>query len=163
MRVMIDGCDGTGKTSVCEKLANMLGCNIVRLTHGGDRNFKAYSEAIIPDNMVHDRTFLSEIIYPKYFGRAPRLMNCSIPALYSLLEQYEAKVFILTADNNEIRKRLIKRGDEFISNLEHVKGINHDYVQTALMNEYTVIDTTNKSIDDVVKEIYQEVMKDVRR
>jgi broad-specificity NMP kinase len=160
---MIDGCDGTGKTSVCEKLANMLGCNIVRLTHSGDRNFRAYSEAIIPDNMVHDRTFLSEIIYPKYFGRAPRLMNCSIPALYSLLEQYEAKVFILTADNNEIRKRLIKRGDEFISNFEHVKGINRDYVQTALTNKYTVIDTTNKSIDDVVKEIYQEVMKDVRR
>ena len=153
MRVLIDGVDGTGKTSVCEKLANKLGCNIVRLTHDGDRNFRAYSEAIIPDNMVHDRTFLSEIIYPKNFGRASRLMDRSIPALYQLIEQYDAKVFILTADNDEIVRRLNLRGDEFIDDFEKIKGINYDYIQIALIQNYVLIDTTNKTIDEVVEEI----------
>lgn len=153
MRILIDGCDGTGKTSVCEKLANKFGCNIVRLTHDGDRNFKAYSEAMIPDNMVHDRTFLSEIIYPKNFGRASQLMDSSIPALYQLIEQYDAKVFILTADNDEIVRRLNLRGDEFLDNFEKIKGINYDYIQIALIQEYILIDTTNKTIDEVVEEI----------
>lgn len=153
MRVLIDGVDGTGKTSVCEKLANKFGCNIVHLTHDGDRNFKAYSEAMIPDNMVHDRTFLSEIIYPKNFGRASRLMDSSIPALYQLIEQYDAKVFILTADNDEIVRRLNLRGDEFLDDFEKIKGINYDYIQIALIQEYILIDTTNKTIDEVVEEI----------
>ncbi len=153
MRILIDGCDGTGKTSVCEKLANKFGCNIVRLTHDGDRNFRAYSEAMIPDNMVHDRTFLSEIIYPKNFGRASRLMDSSISALYQLIEQYDAKVFILTADNDEIVRRLNLRGDEFIDDFEKIKGINYDYIQIALIQEYILIDTTNKTIDEVVEEI----------
>lgn len=153
MRILIDGVDGTGKTSVCEKLANKFGCNIVRLTHDGDRNFKAYSEAMIPDNMVHDRTFLSEIIYPKNFGRASWLMDSSIPALYQLIEQYDAKVFILTADNDEIVRRLNLRGDEFIDDFEKIKGINYDYIQIALIQEYILIDTTNKTIDEVVEEI----------
>ena len=153
MRILIDGCDGTGKTSVCEKLANKFGCNIVRLTHDGDRNFKAYSEAMIPDNMVHDRTFLSEIIYPKNFGRASRLMHSSITALYQLIEQYDAKVFILTADNDEIVRRLNLRGDEFIDDFKKIKGINYDYIQIALIQEYILIDTTNKTIDEVVEEI----------
>lgn len=153
MRILIDGCDGTGKTSVCEKLANKFGCNIVRLTHDGDRNFKAYSEAMIPDNMVHDRTFLSEIIYPKFFGRASRLMDSSIPALYQLIEQYDTKVFILTADNDEIVRRLNLRGDEFIDDFEKIKGINYDYIKIALIKNYVLIDTTNKTIDEVVEEI----------
>lgn len=153
MRILIDGCDGTGKTSVCEKLANKLGCNIVRLTHDGDRNFRAYSEAIIPDNMIHDRTFISEIIYPKYFGRASRLMSSSVPALYGLIEQYHAKVFILTADNDEIKRRLNIRGDEFLDDFEKIKGINYDYIETALAHYYIMIDTTNKTIDEVVEEI----------
>lgn len=153
MRILIDGCDGTGKTSVCEKLANKFGCNIVRLTHDGDRNFKAYSEAMIPDNMVHDRTFLSEIIYPKNFGRASRLMTSGIPVLYQLIEQYDAKVFILTADNDEIVRRLNLRGDEFIDDFEKIKGINYDYIQIALIQNYILIDTTNKTINEVVEEI----------
>ena len=153
MRILIDGCDGTGKTSVCEKLANKFGCNIVRLTHDGDRNFKTYSEAMIPDNMVHDRTFLSEIIYPKNFGRASRLIASSIPVLYQLIEQYDAKVFILTADNDEIVRRLNLRGDEFIDDFEKIKGINYDYIQIALIQNYVLIDTTNKTIDEVVEEI----------
>jgi thymidylate kinase len=148
---MIDGCDGTGKTSVCEKLANKLGCNIIRLTHDGDRSFRAYSEAIIPDNMVHDRTFLSEIIYPKYFGRESRLKN--IHALYDLVDLYDAKVFILTANSDEIKRRLTARGDEFLDNFEIVEQINLDYYVTSKMYGYIVIDTTNKTVDEVVEEI----------
>ena len=153
MRIMIDGPDGAGKTSVCEKLANNLGCNIVRLTNGGDRSFRAYSEAIIPDNMVHDRTFLSEIIYPKYFGRPSRLPEKYQVALYDLVDLYQAKMFILVASNKELRRRLNIRGDEFLNDFKKIESINRDYGALAIMHDYEIIDTTNKTIDEVVREI----------
>ena len=153
MRILIDGCDGTGKTSVCEKLANKFGCNIVRLTHDGDRNFKAYSEAMIPDNMVHDRTFLSEIIYPKYFNRDSRLDSNIIPDLFELIKLFDVKLFILTAKSETILERIGKRGDEFIDDSNKFIQINSDYVTTAMENNFVIIDTTNKTIDEIVEEI----------
>lgn len=153
MRVLIDGVDGTGKTSVSEKLANAIGCNIVRLTHYGSRDFRAYSEAMIVDNMVHDRTFMSEMIYPQYFGRQCRLNGNCGNALFRLIDQYDAHVFILTASEDELIKRLSLRGDEFLDDFSKVKEIDAEYRTIAYLHEFHLIDTTHKTIDQVVNEI----------
>ena len=156
MKVLIDGPDGVGKTSICEKLANKLGCNIIRLTHGGDRSLSAYCESVSIDNMVHDRTFLSEIIYPKYFGRESRVNDVLIHAVSTLISTLEAKVFILTADDDVLIERLSKRGDEFLDDINVIKDIKKDYLRIAQEYGYTVIDTSNKTIDEIVEEMCNE-------
>lgn len=153
MRIALDGCDGTGKTTISEKLANELGCNIVRLTNGGDRSIRAYRELMSCDNVVHDRTFMSEIIYPMYFGRKSRLRKTSIPILTSYLNEFDIKMFILTASDETILERVGKRGDEFISDMSKFKDINADYLRIASKHNFTIIDTTNKTIDEIVEEI----------
>lgn len=157
MRVLIDGVDGTGKTSVTEKLANRLGCNIIRLTHDGDRNFRAYSESMIPDNMVHDRTFLSEMIYSSIFKRGSRLNIDCTSALFRLIDQYNAKVFILTANIVTLNERLNKRGDEFIDDFSVIEKIDLKYQQIAYLHDFEVIDTTCKNVDQVVDEIIKRL------
>ena len=151
MKIYLDGCDGTGKTSVAEKLANKYGCNIIHLTNKGSRSFRSYLEMFRCDNMVHDRTFLSEVIYPKYFGRPTELCTYNISSLYEMLN--EVHLFILTASPETILKRVRERGDDFIDDYEKLIDINKDYLKLAEKHGYTVIDTTNKSIDDVVEEI----------
>lgn len=153
MRIALDGCDGVGKTTVAEKLANEFGCNIIRLTYKGDRSVAAYASMMNVENVVHDRTFISEVVYPKYFRRASRLSAASIPALFELIDQNDMKVFILTGSDETIRERIGKRGDEFIHNMDDFIEINRDYLNIAKMHGYTIIDTTNKSIEEVVKEI----------
>lgn len=153
MRILIDGCDGTGKTSVCEKLANNFGCNIIRLTYGGDRSTRAYFEMMSCDNVVHDRTFLSEIIYPKYFERKSRLDMNQIPYLFHLTDCLNAKMFILTASSETIQNRIRQRGDEYIKDIDKFIEINQDYLEYAREHNICVIDTTDKTIDEVVKEI----------
>lgn len=157
MRILIDGCDGTGKTSVAEKLANCLNCDIIRLTHNGDGSFRKYMEVMIPENMVHDRTFISELIYPKYFGRKSKLDEGSEMTLFNLLEQYDCKVFIFTAAESELKKRLKARGDDFLKDFEQVKNINRDYLQIAYMYEFEIIDTTYKTVEEVVYEIERKI------
>lgn len=142
-----------GKSSVAEKLANKFGCNIVRLTYNGDRSFGAYFDFMTCENVVHDRTFISEIIYPKYFGKDSRLEPKMIEPLYEMLTCQGINVFILTASNETIQERIGKRGDEFIDDMNKFKAINHDYLELAKEHNFIVIDTTNKTIDEVVEEI----------
>lgn len=153
MRVIIDGCDGVGKTSVCEKLANKLGCNIVRLTHDGDRSLYAYLDLMTCNNVVHDRSFLSEIIYPRHFSRESRIKREDINTLYRILHFHELKMFILTASTEVIQNRVSKRGDDYITDLSKLKEINNDYLRVAKRHGFTVIDTTDKTVDEVVEEI----------
>lgn len=153
MRIAIDGCDGTGKSSVVEKLANKFNCNICRLTYKGDRSLNAYINFLNCENVVHDRTFLSEIIYPKYFGRTCKLEDALCDALYRFTKNVNVNTFILTASDETLRERVSKRGDEFICDLNILKNINADYLQFAEDLGYTIIDTTNKTIDEIVEEI----------
>lgn len=153
MRVIIDGCDGVGKTSVCEKLANKLGCNIIRLTHDGDRSLHAYLDLMTCNNVVHDRSFLSEIIYPRHFDRESSIKKEDTNILYRILRFHDLKMFILTASPETIQSRVSKRGDEYITDLSKLKDINDDYLGVAKRHGFMVIDTTNKSIDDIVEEI----------
>lgn len=153
MRIMLDGCDGTGKTSVSEKLANNFGCNIIRLTYGGDRSPRAYYEIMRCDNVVHDRTFLSEVIYPKYFERKSRLDMNQVPYLFNLISFLNAKMFILTASSETIQNRIRQRGDEYIKDIDKFIEINQDYLEHAREHNICIIDTTDKTIDEVVKEI----------
>lgn len=152
-RIALDGCDGTGKTTISEKLANKLGCNIVRLTNGGDRNFRAYWESMNCHNVVHDRTFLSEIIYPKYFGRESRLSKIIVPYLFETLKVLDVKLFILTAKPETILERISIRGDDFINDSAKFVQINQDYLDIAKECGFTVIDTTDKTVDEIVEEI----------
>lgn len=156
MRIALDGCDGTGKTTISEKLANKLACNIVRLTYKGDRSTVAYQQLMRANNVVHDRTFISEIVYPKYFNRETRLRVKDVPALYKMFDVYKIKVFILTASTETIQERIGARGDEFISDMSKFEGINQDYLDIAKEHGYTVIDTTNKTIDEIVEEIIND-------
>lgn len=153
MRVIIDGCDGTGKSSVCEKLSNKFGCNIIRLTYSGDRSVKAYYQMMSIDNIVHDRSFISEIIYPKYFRRKSRLEPRCEEYLLNLIKYFSIRPFILTASNETIHNRIIKRGDEYIKDIDKFIDINQDYLKYAREHNICVINTTDKTIDEVVEEI----------
>ena len=152
MRIALDGCDGVGKSTVAEKLANKFGCNIVRLTYGGDRSIKSYAQLMTCENVVHDRTFISEMIYPKYFGKVSDIMMHR-SALFSMLDELKINTFILTASPETIRARIESRGDEFIDNIGMLIQINDDYNYVAHSYNLKIIDTTNKTIDEIVEEI----------
>ena len=156
MQIILDGCDGTGKTTVSEKLANKLGCNIIRWTYAGDRSYQAYLDLMSCDNVVHDRSFISEMIYPKYFGRDSRLDASIVPILFDVIKSFGIKTFILTAKPETILERIGKRGDEFIDDNEKLVQINQDYLDIAKEKGFTVIDTTDKTIDEIVEEIIND-------
>ena len=153
MRIALDGCDGTGKTTICEKLTRVHHCNLIKLITQGDRSTRGYIELMSANNVIHDRTFMSEIIYPKYFNRETRLCAEDIPALFRMTQVFRINTFILTASTESILSRIRVRGDEYIKDMSLFEKINADYLALAKANNVPIIDTTNKTIDEIVEEI----------
>ena len=153
MRVILEGCDGTGKTSVSELLANKLNCNIIRLTRHGYRALRSYKHLMSAEYIVHDRSFISETIYPKYFNEARSITDGETSELWDYIKIFDIKVFVLTANPEEIVKRFNTRGDEFLKDASVLQNINNDYLCVAKEKNLIVIDTTDKTIQQVVEEI----------
>ena len=153
MRVIVEGVDGAGKTSVSELLANELKCNIVRLTKNGNRAISSYEYLMSAEDVVHDRSFMSELIYHKYFHTQSAVSDEGAAYLWNLIEKLDLRVFVLTADYDEICKRFSARGDEFISDSKILKEINNEYLNLANEKGYIVIDTTNKTLKQIVAEM----------
>lgn len=153
MKIALDGCDGVGKSTIAEKLANKFGCNIVHLTNGGDRTMDSYLRLMNCENVVHDRTFMSEVVYPKYFNKNCSLSSEELNALYYFIQMTDIKVFILTASDETLAERLNERGDEYLDDIGAISSINEDYLNIAKEYGFTIIDTTDKTIDEIIEEI----------
>lgn len=134
-------------------MANELNCNIIRLTKNGPRAVWSYRYLMFANDVIHDRSFLSELIYSKYFGKKVELSELEVKLLYNVIQGLNIKFFILTANIDEIYKRINSRGDEFIKDKKIFEKINNEYISIARHNNITLIDTTNKSIKDIIKEI----------
>ena len=64
--IVLDGCDGTGKTTLAAALANRHGHSIVHatLTPAGSDLFAKYQAMLArPGPVVLDRSFVSELVY----------------------------------------------------------------------------------------------------
>lgn len=153
MKIALDGVDCTGKSTIAEKLANMYGCNIIHLTQHGNRTLRSYMQFMKCDDVVHDRTFLSELVYSKYFGKEPFYGAAIETHLLADLKANKINMFVLTGSDEAIMERLKARGDELVTDIDMLKAINEEYVSLARKYRFPVIDTTNKTIDQIVKEI----------
>lgn len=102
MRIIVEGADQQGKSTLCKILAEKLGWDII---HYGkpDEDFNFIDDYIIPDMTISDRNFLSEVVYSKVNGRKSRTSTTlmsnifrSNGALLILLDREESFKFDYT-------------------------------------------------------------------
>jgi thymidylate kinase len=110
--VVLEGCDGTGKTTLAAALASAHGHTIVHSdrTPDGTDLARRYTEILAtPGKIVLDRCFISELVYgPLYHGRS----RITLPAAGDLARVVEARGGVLvhlTGDPGIIEARLRAR------------------------------------------------------
>lgn len=111
-KIIIEGCDGTGKTTLCKKLAEHYGLDIVHVTSKDPNDFDFYRQLLRKTNVVFDRHFVGELIYPVIYNRVGKLSFTGASYLRNICIEEGVVVIVLTADIEEIRKRLQVRGEE---------------------------------------------------
>jgi predicted ATPase len=110
--IALDGCDGTGKTTLAQRLREGYGFTIVHVDRTPDDVdlTRRYRQILAePGPIVLDRCFLSELVYGPLFRHWSRITWEQCVALASEVMRRDGVLVHLTATANAIRSRLLAR------------------------------------------------------
>lgn len=154
MKIYIDGCDGTGKSTLAKYLSDRFKLDIFYMSKDSERSIMKYCERICIDDVVYDRTFISETIYPMVFGRDTTLSPEDVESLLDYYDNPNSLFVICTAPEEIIRARLFWReGSEDSNVLDNLLYINDKYVEFAYKHNLMLVDTDELSLEEIGDEI----------
>ena len=149
MKIILEGADGTGKTTLAKILANKYGLDIAHCTQRDAADYNFQRQTLRKEDIIWDRHVLSELIYPKVFGRAPQIGIEDARLIVHYAKQEDVKIFVLTCDNDTIRDRLYERGGEHPLILKNIGDINHQFVFYAKEFHVPIIDTSRMTLSEI--------------
>lgn len=151
MRIILEGCDGTGKTTLAKLLAERYKLDICHCTQKDAADFDFYYNTTRKDDVIWDRHTIGELIYPSVFDRRSQITLDEVVLVIAKLRQQGGKIFVLTADPEVIEKRLTERGDEdqrILNMYEYIDGLFRLYAEKLFI---PVIDTSKMTLDEIFK------------
>lgn len=154
MLIVLEGCDGVGKTTVANELAKKLegGAEIIHCTRETPNTYEYFQNLIYrgqKENIILDRAMYGQFVYQEHNER-----NLTMEQLHKL-EQYmevtKARVFYVVADRKTILDRLAARQEKLSLPIETILSRYEKIFANANTRIY-VWDTTNSkpiSIKDI--------------
>lgn len=125
MLYILEGCDGSGKTTLAEFLSKVLDAEVIHCsqhTPNSDKFFRDIVEASKTRNIIADRFCYGQFVYQEEKDR-PLATPYLVPALVALyhletvLLGAGAKVIYVTAPTEVIKQRLAERNESLIAGL----------------------------------------------
>lgn len=156
MRIILEGADGTGKTTLAKILANEFNLDICHCTQHDPADYDFYEQSIRKNNIIWDRHTIGELIYPKVFNRKQQI--CIEDARLILLhaKELKTKIFILTEEPAVIKARLLKRGGEDKRIFDNIEYINNKFLMYADAFNIPVINTSVMTVNDIFNLIKED-------
>lgn len=149
MKVILEGCDGTGKTTLAKILADKYGLDICHCTQHDAADYDFYRQTLRKENVVWDRHTLGELIYPEVFNRPPKISTEDARLLMHYAKEEGVKILVLTGRYDDIYARLIKRGNEDQRIIESIHRINRDFAFYATQFNLPIIDTSRMTLQEI--------------
>lgn len=144
MLIVLEGCDGTGKTSIAKLIqAVMPGAEIIHCTAETPNDFKFFSKLIDIGSYKHiilDRGMYGQFVYQSPEDR--KLSNKQLRALELNMIRTGAKVVHVTAMKQTVEDRLNNRSEVPMHTVSVLLSRFDDLFEKSLMPVITV-DTTN--------------------
>lgn len=73
MKIILEGCDCTGKTTLAKQLCEKYNLYYSHVTSKDPNDFEFYFNTMKTDNIIWDRHLLGEMIYPTVYNRKGNL------------------------------------------------------------------------------------------
>ena len=144
MLIVLEGCDGTGKTSIAKLIqAVMLDAEIIHCTADTPNDFKFFSKLIDIGqyrNIILDRGMYGQFVYQSPEDR--KLSHKQLRALELNMIRTGAKVVHVTAMKQTVEDRLNSRSEVPMHTVSVLLSRFDDLFEKSLMPVITV-DTTN--------------------
>jgi len=147
--IVIEGCDLCGKSTLVKRLSEKYNLDIMHCTSHDPKDYTFYFNLLRKKNVVYDREWIGELIYPEIYMRISQL---SIPEANNLMKfsnENNVKTLVLTCENEELQKRLSIRGEEVESVKENLSKINDSFVKYANQFNIPLVDTSKVDFEDI--------------
>lgn len=149
MKIIIEGADGTGKTTLARILADKYGLDICHCTQDDPADFYFYRETFRKDNVVWDRHTIGELVYPILFDRDAQVTPNEVKSIVDMAKEKGVKIIVLTCDTPTLKKRLDERGGEHFSIKQNIGWINKSFCELAEWLNVSLIDTKKMTLDEI--------------
>lgn len=158
MRIILEGPDGAGKTTIVNKLAKDFNLEIQHVSGRDPNNFDWYIETFKKDNVVFDRHFIGELIYPKVFFREQRLAYTEAQTLFNYAKEHNIIIIIITANEDDILRRFSEREElEDPRIIEHLTWTIQQFKTCARDEGLPIFNTSEASEENNYKKIKQYI------
>lgn len=130
MNVILEGLDAAGKTTLAEKLRDKFGMKIIHSTSKTRNDLNYHLDLLdYQNNTVFDRFSVGEFVYPKIYGRDPKIADDEFKIIEKrIIDNNDLFIIFITSNMNIINERLIARNE-----YEYLKEMND---QNILFSEY---------------------------
>lgn len=142
--ILLEGCDGAGKSTMAKLLQKLTGYEIVSGSNfelaekGADYMFEFLRELSNRQNIIVDRSWLSNYIYARLYDKNS-MTDAQFEELTRLFDE-KSIMIVLTASLDVLVDRINKRGDDYIKT-DEIQPILENYLKLSLQPKY--ITTTN--------------------
>lgn len=151
MRIILEGADGTGKTTLANILAFKYGLDICHCTQYDPADYDFYRQSVRKNNVIWDRHTIGELIYPEVFNRKQQIATEDARLVLGYAKNLKTKIFILTEDLLVIQRRLLERGGEDSRIFDNIEKINNQFLFYANQFNIPVINTSKMTLDEIFK------------
>ena len=149
MKIILEGCDGTGKTTLAKILADRYGLDICHCTQDDPGDYEFYRQTLRKENVIWDRHTLGDLIYPKVFGRDQKISSEDARLLMHYAKEEGVTVLVLTTDIESIRDRIDARGDEDGRICDLLAKIDEQFKRYAEEFRIPIIDTSTMTLKEI--------------
>ena len=129
MLIILEGCDGTGKTTLAKLLSRVMDAEIIHCTTQTPNTFSFFESIVYASrekNIIVDRFCYGQYVYQDEFDRPMSYMTLgeftdnerpvedsweALTRLELMMINYGVKLIYVTADTDTIYKRLAFRGE----------------------------------------------------
>lgn len=154
MRILIDGNDGVGKTTLALRLKEDLGIkSYIHLSGRDPRDYEFYHNILKKENVIFDRSFMDERIYSQVLKRECTLLPVDEARLHGQLDTEDAFVIICHSAEQ------IFHDDESEDVIKAAPIINQYFITLALNKGYLLYDTRADSYENLLKSIKEHYKK----
>jgi thymidylate kinase len=157
MKIILEGADGAGKTTLAHILAEKYGLDVCHCTQHDAADYDFYKQTLRKDNVVWDRHTIGELIYPFVFNRAPQITPEDARLVMIYASKEHVKTFVLTADIDVLFTRLRARekpeDDRIVNSLNFIDEKFRFYAE---MFDIPVIDTSKMTLSEIFELVEKE-------
>lgn len=156
MRIILEGADGVGKTTLANILSFKYGLDICHCTQHDPADFHFYKESVRKNNVIWDRHTIGELIYPKIFNRKQQITGEDARIVLWNAKELGTKIFVLTEDPLLLQMRLLNRGGEDSRIFDNIEMINNQFVFYAEQFNIPVISTSSMTLNEIFTMVEKE-------